>query len=101
MPSILRDAQVLPIWEGTTNVCSLDVMRALSGSGKTRSLLQGTLEEATAGTKWHDQVRQALAEVFVYLDAPDLSADGPYTREVAYTISRCFAAASMIKVWKR
>lgn len=30
LPALLRDAQVLPIWEGTTNVLSLDVLRALS-----------------------------------------------------------------------
>lgn len=30
LPQILRDAQVLPIWEGTTNVLSLDVLRAVS-----------------------------------------------------------------------
>lgn len=29
MPRLLRDAQVLPIWEGTTNVLSLDVWRAI------------------------------------------------------------------------
>jgi alkylation response protein AidB-like acyl-CoA dehydrogenase len=29
LPRLLRDAQVLPIWEGTTNVLSLDVMRVL------------------------------------------------------------------------
>lgn len=29
LPTILRDAQVLPIWEGTTNVLALDVLRAL------------------------------------------------------------------------
>jgi alkylation response protein AidB-like acyl-CoA dehydrogenase len=29
VPRLLRDAQVLPIWEGTTNVLSLDVIRAI------------------------------------------------------------------------
>lgn len=29
IPRLLRDAQVLPIWEGTTNVCSHDVLRVL------------------------------------------------------------------------
>ncbi|MBX2799508.1 MAG: acyl-CoA dehydrogenase family protein [Myxococcales bacterium] len=29
LPRLLRDAQVLPIWEGTTNVLSLDMLRAL------------------------------------------------------------------------
>jgi alkylation response protein AidB-like acyl-CoA dehydrogenase len=33
IPVLLRDAQVLPIWEGTTNVLSLDVLRALQQTG--------------------------------------------------------------------
>jgi acyl-CoA dehydrogenase len=36
LPRLLRDAQVLPIWEGTTNVLALDVLRALArGEGLT------------------------------------------------------------------
>src|SRR5207237_7275562 len=31
LPQPLLDAQVLPIWEGTTNVLSLDTLRALKG----------------------------------------------------------------------
>jgi alkylation response protein AidB-like acyl-CoA dehydrogenase len=30
LPRLLRDTQVLPIWEGTTNVLSLDVLRAIA-----------------------------------------------------------------------
>ena len=30
MPVLLRDAQVLPIWEGTTNVLALDTLRAVA-----------------------------------------------------------------------
>jgi acyl-CoA dehydrogenase len=30
LPRLLRDGQVLPIWEGTTNVLSLDTLRALA-----------------------------------------------------------------------
>lgn len=33
IPAILRDAQVLSIWEGTTNVLSLDVLRAMEPGG--------------------------------------------------------------------
>ncbi len=36
LPQLLRDSQVLPIWEGTTNVLSLDTLRVL-GSVKTAS----------------------------------------------------------------
>jgi alkylation response protein AidB-like acyl-CoA dehydrogenase len=32
MPQLLRDAQVLPIWEGTTNVLALDTLRAMNGA---------------------------------------------------------------------
>ncbi len=44
LPRLLRDAQVLPIWEGTTNVLSLDLVRVLSkGNG-----LRGIEEEVRA-----------------------------------------------------
>lgn len=33
VPRLLRDAQVLPIWEGTTNVLALDVLRAVGKEG--------------------------------------------------------------------
>jgi alkylation response protein AidB-like acyl-CoA dehydrogenase len=33
LPVLLRDAQVLPIWEGTTNVLSLDALRATVRDG--------------------------------------------------------------------
>jgi hypothetical protein len=33
IPRLLRDSQVLSIWEGTTNVLSLDVLRALGKAG--------------------------------------------------------------------
>lgn len=33
LPRLLRDAQVLPIWEGTTNVLALDVLRVLRETG--------------------------------------------------------------------
>jgi alkylation response protein AidB-like acyl-CoA dehydrogenase len=38
LPVLLRDAQVLPIWEGTTNVLSLDLLRALTGEAGLRDL---------------------------------------------------------------
>ena len=38
LPRLLADAQVLPIWEGTTNVLSLDTLRALAGDGAFEAL---------------------------------------------------------------
>jgi alkylation response protein AidB-like acyl-CoA dehydrogenase len=38
VPRYMRDAQVLPIWEGTTNVLSLDVLRVLQKGGSLQPL---------------------------------------------------------------
>lgn len=38
LPRLLADAQVLPIWEGTTNVLSLDTLRALGKGGAFEAL---------------------------------------------------------------
>lgn len=40
LPRLLADAQVLPIWEGTTNVLSLDTLRALAREGTFDALSQ-------------------------------------------------------------
>jgi alkylation response protein AidB-like acyl-CoA dehydrogenase len=47
LPRILADAQVLPIWEGTTNVLSLDTLRAL-GKGGAFEALDAELERSLA-----------------------------------------------------
>jgi alkylation response protein AidB-like acyl-CoA dehydrogenase len=39
LPRLLADAQVLPIWEGTTNVLSLDTLRALKDPATTPALM--------------------------------------------------------------
>ncbi|HTJ81098.1 MAG TPA: acyl-CoA dehydrogenase family protein [Polyangiaceae bacterium] len=47
LPRLLRDAQVLSIWEGTTNVLSLDTLRAIAKEGA----LAPFIEEMAAATK--------------------------------------------------
>jgi acyl-CoA dehydrogenase len=44
LPALLRDSQVLPIWEGTTNVLSLDTLRAL-GHGAGWAALKGKIAD--------------------------------------------------------
>jgi len=46
LPALLRDSQVFPIWEGTTNVLSLDALRALSSGAALDAL--GTLSRELA-----------------------------------------------------
>jgi hypothetical protein len=50
LPRVLADAQVLPIWEGTTNVLSLDTLRAL-GKGGALEALHGELEHQLAAAR--------------------------------------------------
>jgi len=39
LPRLLRDAQVLPIWEGTTNILVLDALRVMNRDGSQELLL--------------------------------------------------------------
>ena len=39
VPRLLRDAQVFPIWEGTTNVLALDALRAMAKDGALQPLI--------------------------------------------------------------
>ena len=48
LPRLLRDAQVLSIWEGTTNVLSLDALRAIAKEGALAPLLE-EIRAATEG----------------------------------------------------
>ncbi len=50
LPALLRDAQVFSIWEGTTNVLSLDVLRALQ-SGGGMSAMQIEIETLASGVR--------------------------------------------------
>ncbi len=49
LPRLLRDAQVLSIWEGTTNILSLDALRAM--------------ERSDALTEWACDIRRRLSAV--------------------------------------
>ena len=77
LPVLLRDGQVLPIWEGTTNVLSLDALRAMGQSPDVAAALEALLEERVgaiadvelraAGEKARAAIRRAngwLAETF-------------------------------------
>ena len=74
LPQLLRDAQVLSIWEGTTNVLSLDLLRALSGSGiepwlaAMRAIVAGLDDQPTR--ELHAIAARALEQAPAWLDHP-------------------------------
>jgi acyl-CoA dehydrogenase len=46
MPALVRDVHVMPIWEGTTNVLSLDLLRAEHRNGAVGAVLAEAIELA-------------------------------------------------------
>lgn len=68
LPRLLRDAQVLSIWEGTTNVLSLDVLRAEARSGSLTAVLKNLATRAESLPEGLDgkavrHVRETLGRV--------------------------------------
>ncbi|HVF53456.1 MAG TPA: acyl-CoA dehydrogenase family protein [Actinomycetota bacterium] len=68
VPALVRNAHVMPIWEGTTNVLSLDLLRAAQSSGSLQAIVVDARQSAgeVAG---HPAVADAAAAVAVALDA--------------------------------
>jgi acyl-CoA dehydrogenase len=64
MPRLLRDAQVLPIWEGTTNILVLDALHVMHKEG-TQELLLSRIR------KQFPREADALAYTFASLDEHD------------------------------
>jgi acyl-CoA dehydrogenase len=64
MPRLLRDAQVLPIWEGTTNILMLDALRVMNKDDSHELLLSRTRVHFPAET-------EALANALVSMDEVD------------------------------
>lgn len=100
LPQLLRDAQVYAIWEGTTNVLSLDSLRALAGDSF------GALRAACA--TWLDgnddmhaasAIRQTLDAAARWLDQHAAARDTleAGARGLAFTLARCAAAALMAR----
>jgi alkylation response protein AidB-like acyl-CoA dehydrogenase len=75
MPRMLRDAQVFPIWEGTTNVLSLDILRAIEKENAfppfmkdVSQRLQVIMKEPMAGQQLKGEV-QAIEKALKDLEA--------------------------------
>src|SRR5437016_4225126 len=69
LPSLLRDAQVLPIWEGTTSVLALDSLRVLRRA-ETLDCLSAELERLDA-----PDARRALDEAHLVIRGDAESAE--------------------------
>jgi hypothetical protein len=103
LPTILRDTQVLPIWEGTTNVLSLDLLRALGKGGGLEALhaeVERNLAAATdAGLAQPcDAARAAMRHAIAWaqgaMSHPDQLEAG--ARRLAMTLGRSLELALLV-----
>jgi len=104
LPRLLRDAQVLPIWEGTTNVLSLDTLRALGKDDGLGALVE-EIAEATvkAPLDLKDEAelaRSAVAHAGAWLaktsSAAPLEVEAG-ARRFALTLGRATELALLVK----
>jgi hypothetical protein len=106
LPRLLRDAQVLPIWEGTTNVLSLDSLRVLAKPGIGEAYI-AELERLEV------PARDRLASVIRALPAVDTASAQAGARKLAFQLaeawiegllreaaSRGFREARVAELWK-
>lgn len=100
LPRLLRDAQVLPIWEGTTNVLSLDVLRVLARGGSLEPLVR-ELRRCVENTREPslkepiETAQRALAHAgeWIAAHAGDMAAVEQGARRFALTLGRSIELA--------
>ncbi|MCA9774249.1 MAG: acyl-CoA dehydrogenase, partial [Myxococcales bacterium] len=104
LPMLLRDAQVLPIWEGTTNVLSLDALRAISREDAMAPLLEDLRARATRAK--HPSLKapaervlatiQRIEEWFEAAQSMDLTIVEAGARRFALTLGRTAELALLV-----
>ena len=104
LPALLRDTQVLPIWEGTTNVLALDtVLRGELGAGlpALRARVEQAITPATGDERLAaagQQASAAIEHVFAWLSNNDdprrLQANA---RRIAMTMGRALELSLLIE----
>jgi alkylation response protein AidB-like acyl-CoA dehydrogenase len=104
LPVLLRDSQVLPIWEGTTNVLALDTLRAIGG-GEALAALRARIERSvrpvrdTRLAEAGRTTQRALAHAEAWLSEArhDRAATERGARRFTLTLGRALALALLIE----
>jgi acyl-CoA dehydrogenase len=105
LPVLLRDAQVLPIWEGTTNVLSLDVLRALHSTNGLEVLrrelgfvLQGLRESELVKISARVEQTVEQAEAWFKAAASEVARLEAGARRFALTLGRALELALLARL---
>ncbi len=105
LPLLMRDSQVMPIWEGTTNVLSLDTLRAIAHDPAGPVALQRKVSAAAQSTtdpalaEAGRVAMEAVSGVLHWLSerADDRSALEAGARRFAMTLGRALALALLVE----
>ncbi len=99
LPQLLRDAQVYALWEGTTNVLSLDSLRALGGGQLTalRTAIGHGLGGADGRSAGATLAALDAAETWLDHHAAHRESLEAGARGFALTLARCCAAALLAR----
>lgn len=98
LPALLRDVQVFSIWEGTTDVLSLDALKVLRAdsvwSAVHASMVSLLGQAGGEGEGDSAALRQTLERAHA---ACDSAAGEAQARGIALSIGRCFALALLLR----
>ena len=105
LPVMLRDAQVFPIWEGPTNVLSLDLLRVLNNGEvwpafdkEIRSCLSGKIEPTLEPFAEVAKERlKGLEQFFAMMVSANPESWQAVARDLAFAMSELFAGAKMLE----
>ncbi|XP_013397159.1 acyl-CoA dehydrogenase family member 11 [Lingula anatina] len=104
IPAILRDAQIMPIWEGTTNILSLDVLRAIMKTeGRVlKAFYDAVQDKVSAASKREElsqcceNIQKAADEILKFAknstDSIDVAA-----RDFAFSLAKTYIGALLVE----
>ncbi|CAM2066163.1 Acyl-CoA dehydrogenase family protein [Sulfidibacter corallicola] len=105
LPMLLRDGQVLAIWEGTTNILSLDMLRAISKEDALAPLVEdarrrlGDIDQETLAPQATILERELdrWLEHFQFLAKTGREALESQARTLAMNLGRCYAGILLLE----
>ncbi|HYY45528.1 MAG TPA: acyl-CoA dehydrogenase family protein [Candidatus Angelobacter sp.] len=90
LPRLLRDTQVLPIWEGTTNVLALDALRVLRKPETLEAVEAELIRLSAPGS-------QAALDLARRVTTADLESSERDARRIAYALSESWTGGLLQK----
>ncbi|EME30049.1 Acyl-CoA dehydrogenase family member 11 [Galdieria sulphuraria] len=89
IPRLLRDAQVYAIWEGTTNIMCLDILRVFAKYSSSRSVLLRNLSENGSKLSLGETWKKKYNELEYLLESQDITSSSMQSkgRRIAFLMA--------------